>query len=186
MSSYHVTLEQMDSEWFKNIFYSGFAASPLWQVLDELTVAIHSGAIQYFIFNVTSVDDYHKIRASVDYLEGLGPQEKGHMALKKIAQSWLKSQYGLDVIFESYFVGLHPDVCSTDYRFIMECGTTDPSCISIYLDDEHVQCAGNIPYPYDEETDIFLHAFRRGPQFTLWRQEKISKNRAVFEKYHRK
>lgn len=186
MSSYHVTSEQMDSEWFKNIFYSGFAASPVWQVLDELTVAIHNGAIQYFILYVTSVDDYHKIRESINYIEGLGPQGKGHMALKKIAQAWLKSQYGCDSIFESYFIGLHPDVCSRDNRFVVECGTTDPSCVSIYLDNENVQWVGNIPYPYAEETDIFLHAFRRGPKYISWHQEKVSKNRAVFEKYHRR
>lgn len=186
MSSFDITYDQLDAERLKDIFYSGFSASPVWQVLDELTVAIHNGALQYFTLYATSIDDYHKIRESIDHIEGLGPQEKGHMALKNIAQSWLKSEFGSDVIFESYFVGLHPDVCSKDYRYVMECGTTDPSCITIYLDNEKVQWAGNIPYPYYGETDIWFHGFRRGPNYATWRQKTVSKNRAAFEKYHRK
>lgn len=179
-------MQVVSPEDLKNIFYSGFDVAPAWQVLDELAVAIGEHAVEYFVLPACSVSDYHIICESIQNIEGLGPQEKGHMALKKIAQGWLQSKYGCEALFESYFVGLHPDVCSKDYRFVMECGTTDPSCVTMYLDNEGVSWAGNLSYPYYGESDIRLHGFQRGQNYISWRQEHLSKNRAVFEKHHRK
>lgn len=170
----------------QNIFYSGFPASTSWQTLDDLFLAIDCDAILYSSERLAPKEKYYRVQNSVLGTEGLGLQEKGHMALKKIAQAWLRSRFGTESLFESYFLGLHPDVSSKDYRFVVECGTTDPSCISIYLDNENVEWVGNIPYPYYEETDIWIHIFRRGHSYMNWRQEKLSFSRQTFKKFHRR
>ena len=174
------------SEELQNIFYSGFPASTSWQMLDELFIALSRDFLVYRREQLVPKDKYHILSNSVSVIEGLGPQEKGHMALKTIAAEWLKKQIGVGSVFESYFAGLHPDVCSTDYRFVMECGTTDPACIQIFLNDSRVQWAANIPYPFSEDTHLQLHIFSRGPKYADWQQEKINVMRGVFQKYHRR
>ncbi|MEK7141516.1 MAG: hypothetical protein AAB800_03155 [Patescibacteria group bacterium] len=176
----------MTSEELQNIFYSGYPAATSWDVLDGLFIAIERSAVIYRSEPLITKEAYGVICNSVVSIDGLGPQEKGHMALKQIARDYLYKTYMIDSLSETYFVGLHPDVRSTDGRYIIECGTTDPSCISIFLDDSNVIWVGNISYPFADETHLALHIFSRGDLYNQWRQENVSRNRAVFEKYHRK
>ncbi|MCX6791937.1 MAG: hypothetical protein NT149_02775 [Candidatus Gottesmanbacteria bacterium] len=174
------------SEELKNIFYSGFPQGASWDVLDELAVAIYNGALIYKKTTIASTEIYQKTQDTVMVIEGLGPQEKGHMALKKIAKQWLMSQRQNDVLFESEFDGLHPDVRTSDGRFIIECGTTDPSCVRIFLNDERVVWIGNLPYPFYEEKNLELHMFSRGSKYETWQEEKLQVSRQTFQRFHRK
>lgn len=176
----------MTSEELQNIFYSGFPAATSWDVLDGLLIALDRDAVVSRSEVMITKDAYRVICDSIVAIDGLGPQEKGHMALKQIATDYLYKTYHVDALTEAYFAGLHPDVRSTDGRYIIECGTTDPSCVSIFLDDPQVMWVGNIPYPFADETHLALHIFSRGDRYNQWREETVSKNRAVFEKYHRK
>jgi len=174
------------SEELKNIFYSGFPQGASWDVLDELVVAIYNDAVLYKKIVIAPAESYHKIQDAITVVEGLGPQEKGHMALKKIAEQWLMSQRRNGVLFESEFDGLHPDVRTRDGRFIIECGTTDPSCVGIFLNDERVVWIGNLPYPFYGEKNLELHMFSRGPKYTTWQEEKLQVSRQTFQRFHRK
>lgn len=176
----------MTSEELQNIFYSGYPAATAWDVLDGFLIAIERGAVIYRSEPVITKEAYRVICDSVISIDGLGPQTKGHMALKQIATDYLYKTHHIATLSETYFAGLHPDARSADGRYIIECGTTDPSCVSIFLDDPHVVWVGNIPYPFADETHLVLHIFSRGDFYNQWRQKTVSKNRAVFEKYHRK
>lgn len=173
------------SEELKNIFYSGYPQGASWDVIDELAVAIYNGAVIYKKIAVTSSKTYHKTQDTITAIEGLGPQEKGHMALKELAKQWLIRQRQKDILFESEFDGLHPDVRTRDGRFIIECGTTDPSCVQIFLNDERVVWIGNLPYPFYEEKNLELHMFLRGSKYTSWQEEKLQTSRQQFQRFHR-
>ncbi len=173
------------SEELKNVFYSGYPQGASWDVIDELAVAIYKGAVMYKKIAVASSETYHKTQDAVTLIEGLGPQEKGHMALKEIAKQWLWKQHQKDVLFESYFDGLHPDVRTRDGRFIIECGTTDPSCVQIFLNDDQVCWIGNLSYPFYEEKNLELHMFSRGSKYITWQEEKLQVSRETFQRFHR-
>lgn len=170
----------------RDIFYSGYPAATSWQILDELLVALNRDAITYRKEQLVPKDKFYAITNRIVEIDGLGPQEKGHMALKELARRWLWQQYQVKAVCEAQFNGLHPDVHSTDSRFVIECGTTDPSCIQIFLNDERVVWAGNIPYPFYEDTYLFLHIFSRGSNYHAWQQEKVNTTRDAFQKFHRK
>jgi len=174
------------SEELKNIFYSGFPAATSWDVLDELAIAIDNGAVRYEKSVIASVEAYHEIQDTIAVTEGLGPQEKGHMALKKLGKQWLIHQGQSYVLFESEFGGLHPDIRTRDGRFIIECGTTDPSCVRIFLNDDRVIWIGNVPYPFYEEKNLMLHMFLRGTGYNSWQEEKLRFSRDTFQRFHRK
>jgi hypothetical protein len=174
------------SEELKNIFYSGYPQGASWDTIDELVVAIYNGAVVYKKIEVAPTKLYHKTQDAIVAIEGLGPQEKGHMALKELAKQWLEKQYQTEIMMESYFDGLHPDVRTRDGRFIIECGTTDPSCVQIFLNDDRVEWIGNIPYPFYKEKNLILHVFSRGSQYATWQAGKIQISRQTFVKYHRK
>lgn len=170
----------------QNIFYSGFSVSTSWQVLDELFAAIGRNAIVYRKEQLVPKEEFYAVRSSVSDIEGLGPQEKGHMALKEIGKLWLWQQHHVRSACEEYFVGLHPDVLSKDHRFVIECGTTDPSCVQIFLNSPVVLWVANIPYPFSEDKNLTIHIFARGPKYETWQQEKVDIARMSFQKFHRK
>lgn len=123
----------MSPDDLQNIFYSGYPAATSWAILDEIFVGIDREALTYWSLDLVTKDAYRAICDSIVAIDGLGPQEKGHMALK-----------------------------------------------------QNVAWVGNIPYPFADETHLTLYIFARGDQYGEWRQEKISNNRAVFGKHHRK
>lgn len=170
----------------RNIFYSGYPAATSWDILDELFIALDRDAITYRTEQLVPKDEFYTVSNLVAVIDGLGPQEKGHMALKEIAKRWLWKRYQVKAICETYFNGLHPDVCSADNRFVIECGTTDPSCIQIFLNDASVIWAANIPYPFSDDSYLMLHIFGRGPNYADWQQEKVDVTRSAFQKFHRK
>jgi len=173
------------AENLKDIFYSGYPAAASWQVLDELALAIRNYSIRYERIQLVPKQTYYTLRDAVVGIDGLGPQEKGHMALKDIGRQWLSEQCHIDAREESYFMGLHPDVLSEDIHFVIECGTTDPSCVWIFLNNDNVEWIGNIPYPFDEESYLWLHQFQRGPNFQKYQSEKLQTVRDTFRKFHR-
>ncbi|MDP1722730.1 MAG: hypothetical protein Q8L37_05970 [Candidatus Gottesmanbacteria bacterium] len=176
----------MTSEELQNVFYSGYPAATAWDVLDGLLIALDRGAVVYRSEPMITKDTYRAICDSIVSVDGLGPQEKGHMALKQVACDYLYKTYQAEALSETYFIGLHPDIRSANGQYIIECGTTDPSCVSIFLDEPKILWIGNISYPFADETNLVLHIFSRGDLYYQWRQESVSRNRAVFEKFHRK
>lgn len=176
-------MEIVTSEDLQHIFYSGYSAATSWDVLDDLYIAIHSQALEYERCKVCSIESYHAMISTAEPAFGPGPQGAGHMTLKAIGKQWMRSQYHLEASYEVYFSGLHPDVLSENCQYVIECGTTDPGCVRIYLSQPIVSWVGNIAYPFDEDTGIFLHMFRRGPKFASWQDDQVARLRKVFRKY---
>lgn len=170
----------------RDIFYSGFPAATSWQILDELFVALDHDALTYRKEQLALKDTFYAVSGAIVAIDGLGPQEKGHMALKELAKHWLWQQYQVKAVCEAQFNGLHPDVRSVDNRFVIECGTTDPSCIQIFLNDNRVLWVANIPYPFSDDQQLMLHIFGRGSNYGVWQQEKVNNMREVFRKFHRR
>jgi len=174
------------SEDLKNIFYCGYPQGTSWDVVDEIAVAIYKGSLLYKKIVIAPTTLYHQTQDRIAIIEGLGPQEKGHMALKELAKDWLKEYAQTEILMESHFDGLHPDVRTRDGRFIIECGTTDPACVQIFLNDENVEWIGNLAYPFYGENNLALHTFSRGPGYATWQAEKVDASRQVFLRFHRK
>ena len=172
-----VTIDQL-----RDIFYSGYPATTSWDLIDQLYIAIHTDEIVYSKSVLCSVEHYHTLIDKAKQSEGLGPQSKGHMALKDVAQQFILNHLGQSAYLEYYFAGLHPDALSYDYNYVIECGTTDPSCVIIYLTQPDVKWIGNIPYPVEEESEIMLHSFSRGVRFTEMIQQNVSRLRDAFLK----
>ena len=170
----------------RNIFYSGYPAATSWDVVDELFLVLDRDALTYSTEQLVPKDEFYAVSNSITTIDGLGPQEKGHMALKEIAKRWLWKKYQVSAHCETYFNGLHPDVHSIDNRFVIECGTTDPSCIQIFLNDARVVWVANIPYPFSDDTHLTLHIFGRGTNYAAWQEEKVNVMRDVFQRFHRK
>ena len=175
----------MEAEDLKHIFYSGYNASPEWEILDELSFLIKNGAILYGKKKLCLKKSYHDLIDQIKVTEGLGPQEKGHMALKEIAQQVL-ARFGLKSGAERSFLGAHPDILTKDLSWAIECGTTAPASVLLLLQDERVKNIGILPYPYEDENRLTLHIFSRGENFNQYVTAKTVRLRTVFEKFHRK
>lgn len=174
----------MTSEELKDIFYTGYTSGPNWQILDDIVIGISLGYIVFETRLITTINQYH---TEIDYtktVEGPGPQMRSHMALKSLAGTWLQKFAGSTVLYEAYLQGLHPDVRTSDGKYILECGTTDPACILIYLDSEDVIWVGNIPYPFDGEQSLTAHIFSRGTNYVLWRRKRHDILRNQFQQFH--
>lgn len=170
----------------RNIFYSGYPAATSWDILDELFLALDRDAITYRKEQLAPKNEFYATTNAIVEIDGFGPQQKSHMALKEIAKRWLWKTYHVKAICETYFNGLHPDVRSDDNRFVIECGTTDPSCIEIFLNDARVVWVANIPYPFSDDSCLMLHIFGHGPNYAEWQEKKVNSMRDAFQKFHRK
>lgn len=173
----------MEIENLKHIFYSGYDASPEWEVLNELSLLIRNSTLFYKEKKLCLKEDYHDLVDQIKITEGLGPQEKGHMALKKIAQQFL-AKLELESGAEQSFLGIHPDVLTKDFSWVIECGTTTPASVLFLLQDERVKNVGILPYPYEDENRLILYVFSRGENFNQYITAKKVRLRTVFEKFH--
>lgn len=170
----------MTSEDLKNIFYSGYDAAPDWSLLDELDWLLKKNGLYCEIQEICGVKKYRKIADGVKGVEGPGPQSKAHMALKFIAQKFLKKK-GKKSFTERYFLGAHPDVISTGEDWIVECGSTSPEVVLLFLGEPHVQRVAILPYPHTGEKKLRLHIFSRGPNFKRFVVSKSKWLRKVFD-----
>lgn len=175
--------EIISQDTLKDIFYGHYPASVFWDSIDELYIAIHTDAIVYSYEQIAPIAEYHRLIERSIPSEGLGHQGAGHMALKQIGIDWLQQSKHVLAVQEAPFCGFHPDVASVDHRFILECGTTDAGSIAVYLADSTVSQAGNIAYPFADDTEICFHIFQRGPKFYDWQLQKVSKLRDVFRNF---
>lgn len=168
------------AEKLKEIFYSGFDGACDWQLLDELEVLIREKALNYAQETIGIKESYLKVIDRIRVVDGLGPQGKGHMALKEIGKNYLEER-GKKSLPEFYIVGLHPDLVSSDKKIIIECGTTDPAGVSIFLSEQNISFVGILPYP-DDTNDLVLHKFSRGKNFWEYKNWRLSKLREDFQK----
>lgn len=175
----------MNTEDLKYIFYSGYDVSPEWEILDELLTLIDNDIIFYKKEKLCLKKDYHDLIDQVKIAEGLGPQGKGHMALKEISKEFL-ANLKLKSGTERGFLGAHADVLSKDFSWVIECGTTAPVSILFFLQDKRVKNIGVLPYPYENESHLALHIFSRGKDFDQYATSEITRLKTVFEKFHRK
>jgi|SRR3989338_9677133 len=80
-----------------------------------------------------------------------------HMALKLLAQKYLRDNRGLESHYEQAFCGYYPDVMSDDKRTIVECGiTANSEKILTYFQQGNIQELIQIPYPDVDDVEIVM------------------------------
>lgn len=172
---------KLKSELLKNIFYSGFFGPPEWLVLDEIKFGLENKILLLekvnLVFN--RINFNHAIE-QIKTTDGIGgAQGKGHMTLKRFAVE-LMEQGHLVPKTERYFLGAHPDVISKDGAWIIECGTTNPSVVFLYLSSKKVDQVSILPYLFAEENKFTLYTFVRGQKFDNWQKNKHKDLRELF------
>ena len=172
----------MNSDKLLEIFYSGYDVGPNWMVIDDLQALIREGAVSVEKERLATVEEYKRYLDDESiFAEGPGPQAKGHVALKELGAEFLRKNR-FNPIFEVYFNGLHPDIMDKSRKVIIECGTTDPASVLIFFEDSNVPWVGVIPYPADDENEIYLYKFLKEPGFSKYLELKLKRLRDAFAK----
>lgn len=70
---------------------------------------------------------------------------------------------------------------SGNKKIVIECGTTDPAGVLIFLSDKNISFVGVLPYPHDDE-NLILHKFSRWENFWDYKDWQLSKLRRDFRK----
>lgn len=175
----------MKAEELKNIFYSGYNATPEWAALHQIASFIEKKILLYETKKLSLKQNYYDLIDPIKASEGPGPQTKRHMALKEITQQFL-AKTKLESRAEQPFLGAHPDVLSQDFSWIIECGTTPPGSVLLFLQDKRVKNVGILPYPYEDDKYLILHLFSRGKSFDQQMIDQKGSLRSVFDKFHYK
>ncbi|HUV47313.1 MAG TPA: hypothetical protein VMW29_04210 [Candidatus Bathyarchaeia archaeon] len=171
---------KQQSNYLYNIFYSGFPGAGDWLVLDEIGCCLREKILllkkDRLIFNR---EDFFGFVEEVKATDGLGNEEKKHMALKNLA-SRLLDKLNFTPRQENYFMGLHPDIISSDFSWVIECGTTDPSVVFWYLKSKDVEKVSILPYLFAKDKHFSLYNFLRGQNFNKFIKFKKEELKKVF------
>ncbi len=165
----------------QSIFYSGYEAVIDWMVVDEIEQCMQKGVLRCDEHPIASHADYMSAIVGVRVADGLGPQGKGHMALKHLGQAWL-TQLNKISDTEVRFAGLHPDIISLDGTMIIECGTTDANGVFFYFDRPNTQSVSILPYPNEQDAHLKLYTFYKTDKYDTYRRLRKDRIRAMVQR----
>jgi hypothetical protein len=161
----------MTAEEIKNIFYSGQAAAPEWDLLDELSKAIDNGEIRVRKFVFAQRTEYEQAQSNTTdakeayRLSGHGGEQPGHYTLKHLAEQFVKGQ-GKEPVIDQEVNGLYPDLFAKDLTLIVECGNTNVAKVVEYFAQlPQLDRLVILPYPFYEQTALNGYEFSKGPSF---------------------
>ncbi|MFA6534130.1 MAG: hypothetical protein WCT37_03075 [Patescibacteria group bacterium] len=159
----------MDGADIFEIFYSNFTGSPDYQGLSDVLDLLNRKYIKISKtktgFNKadyqTTVDKIldGQIK-SIDYQGG----SNNHLALKVLAEEYIRNNFGLKSSLEYNFFGRIPDVISLDKNIIFECGDTDPWKVTEYFRNDDNLKVFIFPYPGDDEEELFTYEIIKGKE----------------------
>lgn len=172
---------KLDSDKLYHIFYSGFSGPPAWLILDEIAFCLKNNILLLKKERLNfRKEEFQKLIEKIKVIDGPGgSQGKRHMVLKNLAKKLMKENQ-LTSKQESYFMGLHPDVISDDFSWIIECGTTDPSVILLYFQNKKIEKVSILPYLFAEENKFVLYSFLRAKNFEKFQKIKKENLKNVF------
>ena len=152
----------------KDIFYSGsFAFNGDLEPINEIAFLLDEGYVSLASLDIASKMEFLQIAQDVasdahahDTAAGGGHT---HIALKRLAEKYLRQVKGKTALFEQSFCGYFPDVLSEDRTIAIECGhTQNPSKMLDYFSKGNVSEFVQIPYPSDEDILVTGFVFTAG------------------------
>lgn len=99
-----------------------------------------------------------------------------HMTLKAIVLDMYNDK---KIQVETHFGNRIPDLMykEHEYLYIIECGNTDVNKIIEYFSDKIVREINIIPFPYADETDLYMYTFTPSDNLceflAFWKAEKL-------------
>lgn len=155
-------------KFIRELFYSGqFGFIGDQEVTSEISFLINNNYLLLSPVIIATKSHYLETSSnqgiifSYDEASGGG---NAHVALKILAGEYLKSEYGLQALYEQTYAGYIPDVQSVDKSIICECGhTNNPEKIFTYFRCPEVRYVIQIPYPSNEDTQIMGYEFQAQP-----------------------
>ena len=176
----------------RDIFYSGsFAFNGDLEQISEITFLLDEGYVSLVSLDIASKTEFLQIAQDVasnahahDAAAGGG---NTHIALKMLAEQYLRQVKGKSALFEQSFCGYFPDVLSEDRTIAIECGhTQNPSKMLDYFRSGNICEFIQIPYPSDDDTLVTGFSFTAGNMLVEFLDfldcEKRNKTREVLRK----
>lgn len=132
-----------------------------------------------------STSSNHSLITSRDEASGGGTT---HIALKLLAERYLKNEYNVDCVFERPFAGFIPDVQSLNKDIICECGhTNNPEKIFEYFKHPEIRYVIQIPYPNEDDTFVTGYEFQAQPQLNSFLElESSERNQRIKDTINRR
>lgn len=151
----------------RGIFFSGNQAFVgNFESINEIAFLVDENYLTMSKFPISTKKEYlevfkdHSILNNETRFDAAGGGDS-HMALKLLAQKYLKDQRGLEARYEQAFCGYYPDVISDDEKVVVECGlTANPEKIFTYFQQGNIKELIQIPYPdVDDENFVTGYSF---------------------------
>ena len=167
----------------KDIFHSGsFAHSYDKQIIADIVFLLQEGLLSVEKKKISDknhyikhIDDIKSGKISRIDIEGGGD---GHLALKLLAKNYLIAGGCEKINFEQQYEGYVPDVITFDKKIIIECGNTNADKVFYYFKNKNLKEMIIIPYPADEEANIWCYIFKPGEElseFLFFREKEMLK-----------
>lgn len=178
----------------KHIFYSGsFTGHADEQLIVDICYLLNARLLFAHKKCVATRQDYstaiNTITTNKRLVADIAGGGTGHMALKLIAEQYLKTQGYRDVLFEQEFEGFRPDVLIKDRTVLAECGNVEPNKIFSYFKNKKVKQLVILPYPDPDEDKVHVHIFSPSSEladFLCFKEEENVRNvQKIFAAAHR-
>lgn len=146
------------------IFYSStHAFTGDRSAIQEIAFLVEHGYLGFERMPIGTLEDYRSIRNNPKLIEDMLEAHGGstaHIALKILAERYLRNDRGISGKFEHPFCGYFPDVISTNQKIIIECGQTgNPEKLYTYFLQGDVDELIQLPYPSEEDDVLFGYSF---------------------------
>ncbi|MFZ2484868.1 MAG: hypothetical protein WAX80_03010 [Minisyncoccia bacterium] len=147
----------------KRIFFSGNQAfEGNYESINEIAFLVDENYLTMGKFPISTKREYleifeeHSLLNNETRYDAAGGGDN-HMALKLLAQKYLKDERGLEAFYEQAFCGYYPDVISADKQIIVECGiTANSEKILTYFQQGNIQELIQIPYPDVDDKEVVM------------------------------
>ena len=152
----------------RDIFYSGsFAFNGELEPISEIAFLLDEGYLSLVSLDIANKMEFLQIAQEVASNTHVHDAAAGgghtHIALKILAEKYLRRIKGKAALFEQSFCGYFPDVLSEDRTIAIECGhTQNPSKMLDYFSKGNINEFVQIPYPSDDDTLVTGFVFSAG------------------------
>src|SRR3989344_4759702 len=177
------------AEKIRDIFYSGnYAFSGESEPINEIAFLVDEEYLSLASSVIADKQEYLRVAQEISERAHMFDAAAGgghsHMALKIIAQRFLRKQRNKEAIFEHPFCGYYPDVISIDKTIVVECGhTQNPTKMLDYFQEGNILEYIQVPYPTVDDQSVTGFIFTAGSALseflTFLNEQKRNKFREI-------